>query len=235
MSFDLTDQVVVVTGASGGLGGAVARALLDAGARLALVERNAEKLAAAAQRLDPGGGSTFTHRCDLGDAPAVEAMAAAVLDRFGRIDGLVNLAGGFRGGVAVHETPLADWDAMLDQNARPLFHLARAVVPAMIARRRGTIVAVASRAALAGGAGVAPYSASKAAVVRLTESLAAELAPHGIRANAILPSTIDTPANRAAMPDADHRAWVAPAALADLVVFLVSEASRAVNGAAIPA
>ena len=153
--------------------------------------------------------------------------------RFGRIDVLVNTAGGYRAGTPLHETPLATWDFLFNLNTKSVFIMSRAVVPQMLRQGTGKIINVASRAALVGEAQAALYSASKAAVVRLTESMAAELKAHGINVNCILPSIIDTPVNRQAMPKADHTSWVAPSALADVILWLASERARAINGAAL--
>jgi NAD(P)-dependent dehydrogenase (short-subunit alcohol dehydrogenase family) len=137
-------------------------------------------------------------------------------------------------GPALHETDDEDWDLMMQLNVRSVFNTCRAVVPHMLRQGGGRIINVSARAALEGKARMGPYCASKAAVLTLTESLAAEHKLAGINVNCILPGTIDTPQNRAAMPDADFSRWVPPPALADVVVFLASEASRAVTGAAIP-
>ncbi len=137
-------------------------------------------------------------------------------------------------GPAVHETGLAEWRRMMDLNAAGIVVMAGAVVPGMIRRGRGAIVNVGALAALAGKPGMAAYTASKAAVIRLTESMAAELRDKGINVNCVLPSILDTPANRAAMPKADFAKWVAPEALAEAIAFLCSDAARAIHGAAIP-
>jgi len=154
--------------------------------------------------------------------------------RFGRIDVLVNTAGGFRGGTPVHETTLEAWDFMLDLNLRTVLVPSQAVIPQMVAQGSGKVVNVATRAALQGSANLAPYSASKSAVVRVTESMAAELKNQGINVNCVLPSTIDTEQNRQAMPKANYDRWVRPEAIADVILFLASDAARAVQGAAIP-
>jgi NAD(P)-dependent dehydrogenase (short-subunit alcohol dehydrogenase family) len=164
----------------------------------------------------------------------VADLVERVIAHFGRVDILANIAGGFAMGPPVHETEDKDWDFMMDLNARSVFNTCRAAVPHMIARGSGRIVNVSARAAREGKAHMAPYCASKAAVITLTESLAAELKDHGINANCILPGTIDTPQNRAAMPDADVSRWVPTAALADVILFLASNASAYVTGAAVP-
>jgi NAD(P)-dependent dehydrogenase (short-subunit alcohol dehydrogenase family) len=152
----------------------------------------------------------------------------------GAIDTLVNVAGGFTMGEAVHETSDATWQHMLDLNSRTVLNMARAVVPHLLAARRGHIVNVAARAGLRGSARMAAYAASKSVVIRLTEALADELKEQGVNVNCVLPSIIDTARNRADMPNADHSRWVRPADLAKVIAFLVSDDARAIHGAAIP-
>jgi NAD(P)-dependent dehydrogenase (short-subunit alcohol dehydrogenase family) len=164
----------------------------------------------------------------------MERTVTAVRERFGGIDILANIAGGFTMGPPLHQTPDQDWDRMMDLNARTVFNACRAVIPHLLAAGGGRIVNVAARAALMGQGHMAPYCASKAVVIRLTESLAEEHRDDGINVNCVLPGTLDTPENRAAMPDADHGRWVGTDALADVILFLVSAASRAISGAAIP-
>jgi NAD(P)-dependent dehydrogenase (short-subunit alcohol dehydrogenase family) len=157
-----------------------------------------------------------------------------VRQRFGRIDVLCNLAGGFRMGAPVHETSDKDWDFLFNLNARTVLNMAKAVVPGMIKSGGGKIVNVGAYAAQKGAARMGAYIASKSAVIRLTETMAAELREQNINVNCVLPTIIDTPENRAAMPDADPRKWVAPQDLAAVVLFLASDAARAIHGAAIP-
>lgn len=233
--FSLTDQVVIVTGATGNLGGATVRALYQAGARLALVDRTIDarfgrlfpELAGMPERYLP-------LKADLTDEAEVEAMVERTVAHFGAIDGLINIAGGYRAGTPVHETDLATLQFLFDLNVRTMFLASRAVLPHMITRRKGRIVSMSARAALQGSRNMAAYSLAKAAVIRLTESMAAEVRQYGINVNTILPGTIDTPQNRADMPQADFSRWVAPEALADVILFLLSEAARAIHGAAIP-
>lgn len=224
-------SVIMITGASGNLGHAVATAFAATGAQIALVDRHRDRLEAmygaeSAQRLHVAA--------DLTDAGAVDAATRAAIDRFGRIDALCNIAGAFRMGPMVHETSDADWSFMFDVNARSVVHTARAVVPHMLAAGRGKIVNVGAFGALKGSAKMAAYVAAKSAVIRITESMSAELRERGINVNCVLPTTIDTPDNRRAMPKADPAKWVAPADLANVIVFLASDAARAVHGAAIP-
>jgi NAD(P)-dependent dehydrogenase (short-subunit alcohol dehydrogenase family) len=232
--FDFSNRVVIVTGAAGNLGSAVAQAFQAAGAKLVLVDRAADRLPRLFPDLADSPNHFLATSVDLTKANAVETMVAETLNRLGRVDVLVNTPGGFRGGMAVHETPLETWDFMLNLNARTVFIASRAVIPHMLQQGSGRIVNVAARAALKGGAKMAAYSLSKSAVVRLTESMAAELKKEGINVNCVLPGTIDTPQNRQAMPNADHNRWVKPEAIADVILFLASDAARAVQGAAIP-
>ena len=226
-------KVVIVTGAAGNLGRAVAQAFAAQGARLALVDLDPEALESARRSL-PAGCESAAFAADLMDPAAVEGMAAGVSERFGRVDVLANIAGGFTMGPPLHETPDKDWDFMLNLNARTLFNCCRATVPRMLAAGGGRIVNVSARAAIKGIGHMGPYCASKAAVITLTESLADELKDSGINVNCILPGTVDTPQNRAAMPDQDHERWVPLDALADVILFLASDAARAVTGAAVP-
>jgi NAD(P)-dependent dehydrogenase (short-subunit alcohol dehydrogenase family) len=164
----------------------------------------------------------------------VAAAVEKALARFGRIDALCNLAGAFRMGSPVHETSAEDWQFLFDVNARTVLNTARAVVPHMLAAGGGKIVNVGAYAAQKGAERMGAYVASKSAVIRLTETMAAELRSRGINVNCVLPTIIDTPENRAAMPQADPRRWVAPQELAEVIVFLASDAARAIHGAALP-
>jgi NAD(P)-dependent dehydrogenase (short-subunit alcohol dehydrogenase family) len=226
-------KVVMVTGAAGNLGAAVAASFAALGARLALLDHSAERLARTRDDLDLPS-PTLLLPTDLTSPDSVASAVDRTVAQFERVDVLANIAGGFTMGPALHETDDEDWDLMMRLNARSVFNTCRAIVPHMLRQGAGRIINVSARAALEGKARMGPYCASKAAVLTLTESLAAEHRLDGINVNCILPGTIDTPQNRAAMPDADFSRWVPPAALADVVVFLASEASRAVTGAAIP-
>jgi NAD(P)-dependent dehydrogenase (short-subunit alcohol dehydrogenase family) len=231
---DFSGRVVMVAGAAGNLGQAVARAFAEAGAWLALMDRGTGTLATLRSELVRAEDHLLLPGVDAGDEASVAAAVSAALERMGRIDVLANTVGGWRGGAVTHETPLETWDLLHDLNARTAFVLSKAVVPAMLAQGAGKVVHTAARGALAGSARSAAYSASKAAVVRLVESLAAELGPKGINVNCVLPGTIDTPQNRAAMPKADPTRWVPPDAIAQVFLFLASEAAWPINGAAIP-
>lgn len=230
----LEGKVAIITGANGNLGRAVAETFHRAGAKLVLVDRSADRLAQAFPDLASSSEHWLAGGVDLSSAESVEAMVAGALERFGRIDILVNTVGGFRAGPPVHEESLETWELMLSVNLRTALHTCRAVSPVLLAQGAGRIINVAAGAGVSAPAGFGAYSASKAAVMRLTESLAAELKGKGICANTILPGIIDTPQNRQAMPNADYSVWVSPEAIADVMLFLASDASRAVTGAAIP-
>jgi NAD(P)-dependent dehydrogenase (short-subunit alcohol dehydrogenase family) len=232
--FGFSNRVALVAGASGNLGQAIVRAFHAAGANLALLDRAPDRLPQLFPELAASPDHLLLGSVDAVDAESVERAVQSVLERFGRIDVLANAVGGYRAGLPVHETALDTWDFMLNLNARTAFVLSRAVVPAMLAQGSGKIVHVAARAALAGTGKAAAYSASKAAMVRLVESLAAELRQEKINVNCVLPGTIDTPQNRQSMPKADHSRWVPPEAIADVILFLASDPAWAVNGAAVP-
>jgi len=232
--FDFNGQTVLITGASGALGRVVARQFQEAGARLAVTGGSADILQQLFADLVLDPEHVVSGPVDATDPASVEPFIQQVLDRFGRIDSLVHTVGGYRAGTPVHETPVEQWDFMMNLNARSAFVVCRAVVPAMLRQSKGAIVNVAGRAGLSGFSGAAGYCAAKGAVIRLTETMSAELKAHGINVNCVLPSTIDTPANRADRPHADFDQWVAPEAIGDVIMFLCSPAARAIHGAAVP-
>jgi NAD(P)-dependent dehydrogenase (short-subunit alcohol dehydrogenase family) len=232
--FDFSQQIVVLAGASGNLGQAVVRAFHAANARLVLLDRAPDRLPQLFPELAGDAEHLLLGSVYVTDDASVATAVETTLARFGRIDVLVNTVGGYRAGQAVHATPPETWDFMLNLNARTAFILSRAVTPTMLAQGGGKIVHVASRAALAGSANAAAYSASKAALLRLVESQAEELKASNINVNCVLLGTIDTPQNRQAMPKADFSRWVSPQAIADVILFLASDAARAVHGAAMP-
>lgn len=221
---EFSDTNVVVTGANGNLGKAVRAAFAGLGATVIGLDRHA----AGDQ------GDEHAIAIDLLDAAGVNAAVADVIARHGHVDVLCNIAGAFDMGTPVHETSDAQWSAMYDANVRTLLNACRAVTPHMLRAGGGRIVNVGAASAARGIGTMGPYCAAKDAVQRITESMAAELRDAGIHVNAVLPSIIDTPQNRAAMPDADFSRWVEPAALADVIVFLASRASRALHGASVP-
>jgi NAD(P)-dependent dehydrogenase (short-subunit alcohol dehydrogenase family) len=230
----LTDKVVIVTGSVGNLGLATARACQEAGAKTVLVDRSNDRLRENYPDLVDLPNHFFAGGVDLTNPESLGRMVQTACERFGRIDALVNTVGGYRGGQSVHEMDLGDWDFLFGINLRTTLLCCRAVIPQMLLQRRGKIVNVASRDGLIGSAGYSAYSASKSAVLRLTESLAAELKNSNVNVNCIMPGTIDTPQNRKAIPTGDFLKWVAPEAIADVILFLISDAARAINGAALP-
>ena len=230
----LEGKVVIITGSVGNLGMATAQALQQVGAKAVLVDRSNERLLESYVNLANSPDHLLAGGVDLANPDSLGQVVKTALDRFGSINALVNTVGGWRGGKPAHETDLADWDFLLGVNVRTTLLCCRAVVPQMLRQGHGKIVNVASRDALAGSAGYSAYSASKSAVLRLTESMAAELKNSNINVNCITPGTIDTPQNRKAIPNGDFSKWVEPAALADVILFLISDAARAINGAAVP-
>jgi len=222
-------HAVLVAGGTGALGGGVVPELLDAGHSVTatwVVERERER---AREELGERPGLSLV-QADLMDPDAV----AAAVDSVEGLGAVVNLVGGFAAGPRVHETAPEDWEAMLRLNLRPGFLLARAAMPRLIERGGGAYVGVSARPALRPFPGAAAYVTAKAAVLAFVQALDADYRADGIRANAILPSVIDTPANRAATPDADFSKWVQPAEIAKVVRFLVSDDCAITSGAAIP-
>jgi NAD(P)-dependent dehydrogenase (short-subunit alcohol dehydrogenase family) len=223
----LRAKVILITGAKGGLGTSVTQAFLDAGAKAIGVSRSIQ----ATDFVHP----EFTAMpAGLSNAASAQQVADAVAARFGRIDALVHVMGGFAGGSRVDETTDADFENMLDLNYRAAFFMMRAVLPHMRRQGNGRILAVASRQGVEPAAMVGAYSASKAALVSLVRVVAMENKDRGVSANTVLPGTMDTPANRAAMPDADRSQWVDTTQVAALLVYLASDAAAQITGAAIP-
>jgi NAD(P)-dependent dehydrogenase (short-subunit alcohol dehydrogenase family) len=218
-------KVVVVTGASGALGKVVAEAALARGARVAGVDHAASQLPATDNRIELGG-------VDLSEAPSAKKAIDAAAAHFGRLDALVNIAGGFAFETVADGDPQT-WQRMYALNVLTALNASRSAIPHLVDSGAGRIVNVGAMGALQAGSGMGAYAASKAGVHRLTEALAAEWKGR-ITVNAVLPSTIDTPANRASMPRADFAKWVTPQELADVILFLASDAASAVTGALLP-
>jgi NAD(P)-dependent dehydrogenase (short-subunit alcohol dehydrogenase family) len=228
---DFTGKTALITGAAGNLGRAVAGAFAARGARLVLLDVDGKRLDAAY----PGErDDRMTCAVDLLQPEAVAKAVAQAHERFGTLDVLAAIAGGFHMGDPVHKLPAAAWDRMFDLNARTLLNTVSAVVPVMLEQGRGRIVTVGANAARQGMAEMSAYIAAKSAVIRLTESLSAELRGRGINVNCVMPSIIDTPENRSAMPGADPGNWVAPEKLANVILFLASDEASAVHGASVP-
>ncbi|MBM3764067.1 MAG: SDR family NAD(P)-dependent oxidoreductase [Acidobacteria bacterium] len=223
----LDNKVVIITGASGGLGSVVTSAFLDAGARVAGVDRSAHSNNAAHPNL-----SHFAVALD--NAGAVDMLVRDVVNLYGKIDAVVHLVGGFAGGQRADETSDETWEKMIAINLRPAWVLSRAVLPMMREARRGAFIAIGSAAALEPAPTLGAYGASKAALISLVRTIAAENKEFGVRANIVSPNTMDTPSNRSAMPDVDPAVWVQPANVASLLAWLVSDAGAEVSGAVIP-
>jgi len=229
------DKVALVAGGTGALGREIAMAFLEAGASVAVTYRSEQEfaaMAAAAERVGatpPEGVSV-----DVTDSAAVEKAVAKIVAEKGQLDIVVNAVGGYAGGKNLWETEPRTYEQMLALNLKSGYAIARAVVPVMIRQNRGWIVNIASKAAVDHGAGASLYAASKAGAVALMDSLAAEVKTYNINVNSVLPSIIDTAANRQAMPKADFSKWPKPEQIARVVLFLCSEESRLIHGAAIP-
>ena len=234
MEIDFSGKVVIVTGAAGALGSAVSLAFHQARAKVSYVDRAGERMERLAAQVAQDPEHNLVVCADLMKAAGAEQMAGEVVDHFGGIDILVNTVGGYRAGKPLHETTDETWNLMLDLNARTVYNSCKAVIPHMLRARTGAILSVGARPGLSGARNMAAYSVSKAAVLRMTESMAAELKDAGIRVNCILPGTIDTAANRKDMPDADHSRWVEPESLAGVILFLCSDLARDISGAALP-
>ena len=224
---DLANQVVLITGAKGGLGTNITETFLAAGASVFGSARNIKDSDFPNPHFAALAG-------DLSDGKAARDLAANAIRRFQRIDALVHVVGGFAGGQPIAETDDATWDTMLSVNLKPAIQILRAVIPHMRQAGRGRIIAIGSRQAIEPAANLSAYNASKAALVSLIRTAALENRDVGITANAILPSTINTEANRKASPAADPSKWVQPEHVAALAVFLASEAGGQITGAAIP-
>ncbi len=223
MSF--TGKTVVVTGGSGAVGRVASRRFADAGAQVVVAD----------MAPPPGeAGAVAYHETDVLDEASVRGLFERVASEYGGPHVLVNIAGGFRFGPSVEEMDESDWDGLLQLNLKSAFLTIKNALPYMKAQGYGRIVSIAARSGLHGDPMVAHYSVSKGGVILLTQSVAAEVKAHDITVNAVLPSIIDTPANRAAMPDAKVERWVQPDDLANVLLFLASEESRAVSGAAVP-
>ncbi|SCL64410.1 NAD(P)-dependent dehydrogenase, short-chain alcohol dehydrogenase family [Micromonospora eburnea] len=239
---------MLVTGGTGGLGGAVTAAFLKAGWRVVVPAREG----GATPPSGPGhvrrqrqlGASDAARRpeavaevvaADLMEAAgAAHAVAVATAEPAAPLRAVVNLVGGYASGGLVHETPVEEFDRMLRINLRPTYLVTQAALPHLVAAGGGAVVCVSSRAAVAPFPGAAGYATAKAAVLAFAGAVAVEYRARGVRCNTVLPSVIDTPANRAAMPDADHRRWVPPAEIAGVIRFLASDESAPTSGASIP-
>jgi NAD(P)-dependent dehydrogenase (short-subunit alcohol dehydrogenase family) len=234
MSERFSGRVALVAGGTGGLGRTVSLAFLQEAANVVVTYRKQEEFDALKQAAGANGPRLAGHVADVTDEALAARLVEKILVEHGRLDALVNTVGGYAGGMPLWELQPRVLDQMLALNLRSGYALSRAVVPAMLKRKRGAIVNIAGKAALDHPAGAAAYAASKAAALALLDSLAADLKGTGVRVNSILPSIIDTEANRKAMPKADFATWPKPEDIARVILFLCSDDAKVIHGAAIP-
>jgi NAD(P)-dependent dehydrogenase (short-subunit alcohol dehydrogenase family) len=230
----MSAQVVLVAGGTGGLGRSVTLAFLEQGSNVTVTYRDESELA----ELKTLAGTHVSHLAalstDVTDETAVQALVDSIVAQNSRLDVLVNTVGGYAGGIKLWEHDLKTFDRMFTLNVRSGFVLSKAVVKQMLQQNSGAIINIAAKAAFDHAAGASAYAASKAAAVALMDSLAADLRGTGVRVNSILPSIIDTPMNRKAMPKADFSTWPKPEDIAKIILFLSSEEASLIHGAAIP-
>ncbi len=227
-------KIVLITGATGSVGRVISSTMAETRLRLVLTGRSQGPLEELAAKLDPLGDRILPFSADLTGEADVKRLIDAISTRWSGVDILLNIAGGWSGGVSLGEMSEEDWVSALDMNLRSAFLINRAVIPYMVRRGWGRIVNFASKAAESPSPKQAGYNVAKAGIIALTASIAADYRRKGIAANAIMPSIIDTPNNRKQMPEADFSRWVTPAELAELVLFLCSEQGGSLNGASIP-
>jgi|SRR3954463_10523227 NAD(P)-dependent dehydrogenase (short-subunit alcohol dehydrogenase family) len=223
----MSGRIIFITGAKGGLGNFVSKKFLDAGEMVI-------GAALSIRESDFNNANFIPVPLDLTDADAVRGITDDIVKRFGHIDVLVHVAGGFAGGTPIHETDPKTWSKMQNQNLNAAFNVARAVIPHMRKEGRGRFIAVGSKAAEQAHPNLGAYVVSKNALAIMMKTLAMENADRGLNVNMVLPGTMDTPGNRAAMPDADPKQWVNPALVANVIFWLASKEASQTNGAAIP-
>ena len=234
MSGRFSGKLVLVAGGTGGLGRAVTLAFLEEGAKVLVTYRDQKEFDAVKRAAGADASLLQGHRVDVTDEAAVDQFVQSVLAEHGQLDVVVNAVGGYAGGMKFWELDPKVFDQMLALNLRSGYAISRAVVPVMLKQKRGAIINVASKAAVDHAAGAAAYAASKAAAVAMMDSLAADLQGTGVRVNSILPSIIDTGANRKAMPNADFAMWPKPEEIARVILFLCSDDAQLIHGAAVP-
>jgi len=227
-------KVALVAGGTGGLGRAVSLAFLEQDCKVAVTYRRKEEWDALQSAAGVNKQHLEGHCLDVTEAAAVTGLIENLIGKHGRLDALINTVGDYAGGVSLWELDAGVFDQMFALNLRSGFVLSRAVVPVMLKQGYGSIVNVASKAAFDHAAGAAAYAASKAAAVAMMDSLAADLKGTGVRVNSILPSIIDTPANRKAMPKSDFAKWPKPEDIARVILVLCSDAAKVIHGAALP-
>lgn len=234
MQIGFKDSIVFVAGGTGGLGHAVSLAFLAEGAKVIVTYRDAKEFAALKSESTGLLGALEGTQVDVTDEMSVQKLIQEIVTKHGRLDVLVNTVGAYAGGVKLWELETKVFDRMLDLNLRSGFVLARAAIPVMLKQGSGAVVNIAAKAAVDHGAGASAYAASKAAAVALMDSLAGDVKGTGVRVNSVLPSIIDTAANRQAMPDASFATWPKPEEIARVILFLASDQARVVHGAAVP-
>ena len=234
MNINFSGKAVVVAGGTGGLGRAVSLGFLEAGAKVIVTYHNEAEFRALQELAGPNRSSLEGYQVDVTETDAVAGLLNAVMAKHGAVDALANTVGGYAGGVKLWDLDTKVFDRMLELNLRSGYVLARAVLPIMLKAGHGSIVNVAAKAAVDHGAGAGAYAASKAAAVALMDSLAADARGTGVRVNSILPSIIDSDANRKAMPTANHAKWPKPEEIARVILFLCSPDAKLIHGASIP-
>ena len=234
MNKRFSGKLALVAGGTGGLGRAVTLAFLEEGAKVVVTYRDQKEWDDLKAISAASISSLAGHRVDVTDSAGVGEFVQKVVAEYGHLDVMVNTVGAYAGGMKLWETDPKVFDQMLTLNLRAGYTLLRAVVPEMLKQKQGAIISLASKAALDHAAGAAAYAASKAAAVAMIDSLAADLKGSGVRLNSILPSIIDTQANRRAMPNADFAQWPKPEEIARVILFLCSDDARLIHGAAVP-
>jgi len=234
MELNHDGKIVLVAGGTGGLGKAVSLAFLAEGAKTIVTYRSEAEFGALREAAGSAAQRLEGHTADVTDETAVNALVSEIVNRHGRLDALANTVGGYAGGIKLWELETKTLDHMFALNLRSGYALARAAVLHMLKRQSGAIVNIAAKAAFDHGAGASAYAASKAAAVAMMDSLAEDLKGTGVRVNSVLPSIIDTEANRKAMPGANYAAWPRPEDIARVVLFLASDQARVVHGASVP-
>ncbi|HMH10438.1 MAG TPA: SDR family NAD(P)-dependent oxidoreductase [Candidatus Nitrosopolaris rasttigaisensis] len=231
MKYDYTNKIVLVTGGTGALGRAITAAFIASDAKVVssyVIDREIEQLKKESKAV------VELIKTDVTKEEEVEKLVLSVISKYGRIDVLVNVVGGYLGGKSVSELDEKEWDLMMTMNLKSAFLISKHVIPQMVSSKYGKIMHVSSRTGLKSSGYDSAYAASKSGLIRLVESLSEEVKDSNINVNCIMPSTIDTEANRRAMPTADHSKWVKPQDLANVVLFLCSDEANVITGAAIP-
>lgn len=234
MNVSFAGKVVIVAGGTGGLGRAVSLAFLTEGAKTVVTYRNDREFEELQTAADEASSLLEGHRVDVTDEVAVGQLVNQVFGRFGRLDAMVNTVGGYAGGIKLWELETKTFELMVALNLRAGYALSRAAIVPMLKQKHGALVNVAAKAAVDHGGGAAAYAASKAAAVAMVDSLAEDVKGTGVRVNSVLPSIIDTEANRRAMPEADFAKWPKPEEIARVILFLASDEAKVIHGAAIP-